>query len=99
MRDTFVDLPENRTKNGATGKPVALMIAQRGGGDCKQMHEPVYPQPKKPLATSQRPFVSHNGPWMMIVKTIGCDGEAMPEKDVLRKWEVLFPPSVIVLAK
>lgn len=46
MRDTFVDLPENRTKNGATGKPVALMIAQRGGGDCKPMHEPVYPQPK-----------------------------------------------------
>jgi len=96
MRETFLDLSEDLAEAGAEGKRMAVMIEQRGCIYCKQMHEQVYPLPEISDYISENFFVVQlnlHGDR----EVTGFDGETMPEKDILRKWGILFTPTVIFL--
>ncbi len=96
MRETFLDLREDLAEAGADGKRMALMIEQRGCIYCKQMHEQVYPRPEISNYISENFFVVQLNLHGDRDVT-GFDGETMPEKDILRKWGILFTPTVIFL--
>ncbi|HKL46706.1 MAG TPA: thioredoxin family protein [Roseovarius sp.] len=96
MRETFLDLREDLAEANAEGKRLALMIEQRGCIYCKMMHEEVYPLPDIARYVSENFFVVQinlHGDR----EVTDLDGESMPEKDMLRKWGILFTPTVIFL--
>ncbi|MCZ0812837.1 thioredoxin family protein [Roseovarius sp. EGI FJ00037] len=96
MRETFLDLREDLAEANAEGKRLALMIEQRGCIYCKMMHEEVYPQPDIAQYVSENFFVVQinlHGDR----EVTDLDGESMPEKDMLRKWGILFTPTAIFL--
>ena len=96
MRETFLDLREDLAEANAEGKRLALMIEQRGCIYCKMMHEEVYPQPEIAQYISDNFFVVQinlHGDR----EVTDLDGESLPEKDMLRKWGILFTPTVIFL--
>lgn len=96
MRETFLDLREDLAEADAEGKRMALMIEQRGCIYCKKMHEEVYPQPEISGYIAENFFVVQlnlHGDR----EVTDFDGETRPEKDMLRKWGVLFTPTVLFL--
>ena len=93
---TFKDVREDIEDAASDGKRLALMIEQRGCIYCKKMHEEVYSDPK--LAA----YIAEN---FMVVQinmfgdeeVTDLDGEALPEKDMVRRWRAMFTPTVIFL--
>ncbi|EDM69501.1 thioredoxin SoxW [Roseobacter sp. AzwK-3b] len=96
MRDTFLYLRDDLEEVTAEGKRMAVMIEQRGCIYCKKMHEEVYPGPEI------SDYVSENYVVVQLNlhgdrEVTDFDGESLSEKDMLRKWGILFTPTVIFL--
>jgi thioredoxin-related protein len=94
MRDTFKDLREDLDEANAEGKRFAVIIEQRGCIYCRKMHEEVYIDPE----LSQ--FIDDNF-FMVQMNLHGSDtatdfdGQEMAQSDLMRKWGILFTPTVI----
>lgn len=96
MRDTFLYLRDDLEEVTAEGKRMAVMIEQRGCIYCKKMHEEVYPIPE--ISN----YISENYVVVQLNlhgdrEVTDFDGESLSEKDMLRKWGILFTPTVIFL--
>lgn len=96
MRDTFKDLREDLAEANAEGKRLALFFEQRGCVYCTKMHQEVFPQPVLDSYISENFFVVQlnlHGD----TEVIDFDGDARSEKDMARKWNVLFTPTILFL--
>ena len=94
MRDTFKDLSEDLAEANDEGKRLAIIIEQRGCIYCKQMHEEIFPDPEIDA------FIKDNYFFVQInmfgdVEVTDFDGESLPEKDMVRKWGLLFTPTLM----
>ena len=96
MRDTFKDLREDLQEANAEGKRLVLFFEQRGCIYCKQMHEEVFSDPKISEYIETNYFVVQLNLHGDIEVT-DFDGEVLSEKDMARKWRVLFTPNVVFL--
>ncbi|MGH1354823.1 MAG: thioredoxin family protein [Thalassovita sp.] len=94
MRDTFKDLREDLEEANAEGKRLAVIIEQRGCIYCQKMHEEVYSKPE----LSQ--FIDDNF-FMVQLNLHGSDtatdfdGQELAQSALMRKWGILFTPTVI----
>lgn len=96
MRETFLDLSEDLEEARAEGKRLALMVEQRGCIYCKKMHEEVYPDETISTYIEDNFFVVQlnlHGSREMV----DFDGDVRSEREMLRKWGILFTPTVIFL--
>lgn len=96
MRETFLDLSEDLEEARAEGKRLALMVEQRGCIYCKKMHEEVYPDEAISTYIEENFFVVQlnlHGSREMV----DFDGDVRSEREMLRKWGILFTPTVIFL--
>jgi len=96
MRETFLDLGEDLEEARSEGKRLALMVEQRGCIYCKKMHEEVYPDETISNYIEENFFVVQlnlHGSREMI----DFDGDVRSEREMLRKWGMLFTPTVIFL--
>jgi len=96
IRDTFKDLQEDLDEANAEGKRLAIFFEQRGCIYCTKMHESVYPDPELSDYIDENFFVIQlnlHGD----LEVVDFDGETMSEKQIARKWGILFTPSVIFL--
>lgn len=96
MRDTFKDLREDLDEANAEGKRLVLFFEQRGCVYCTQMHEEVYSDPALSDYIGENFFVVQlnlHGD----TEVTDLDGEVLSEKQMARKWRVLFTPSVVFL--
>lgn len=96
MRETFLDLSEDLEEARAEGKRLALMVEQRGCIYCKKMHEEVYPDEAISTYIEENFFVVQlnlHGSREMV----DFDGDERSEREMLRKWGILFTPTVIFL--
>lgn len=96
MRDTFKDLREDLEEANAEGKRLVLFFEQRGCIYCTKMHEEVFPRPDVSQYIGDHYFVVQlnlHGD----VEVTDFDGEVLPEKDMARKWGVLFTPTILFL--
>lgn len=96
MRETFLDLGEDLEEARAEGKRLALMVEQRGCIYCKKMHEEVYPDETISTYIEENFFVVQlnlHGSREMV----DFDGDVRQEREMLRKWGILFTPTVIFL--
>ena len=93
MRDTFKDLTEDLEEANAEGKRLLIMFEQRGCIYCRKMHEEVFVVPEIDAALTEDFFVVQLNLHGDIEVT-DFDGETLSEKDMGRKWGVLFTPSM-----
>ena len=96
MRDTFKDLREDLEEANAEGKRLALFFEQRGCIYCTKMHEEVFPREDITKMIEDNFFVVQlnlHGD----VEVTDFDGETLTEKQMARKWGLLFTPTILFL--
>ena len=96
IRDTFKDLQEDLDEANAEGKRLAIFFEQRGCIYCTKMHESVYPDPELSDYIDENFFVIQlnlHGD----LEVVDFDSDTLTEKQIARKWGILFTPSVIFL--
>ena len=93
MRDTFKDLAEDLEEANAEGKRLMVMVEQRGCIYCKKMHEEVFVVPEISDYIEENYFVVQIN-MFGDVEVVDFDGEALAEKDMVRKWGALFTPNI-----
>ena len=98
MRDTFKDLNEDMAEANAEGLRLALIFEQRGCVYCTSMHEEVFPQPEIASYIEENYFVVQLNLHGDLDVT-DFDGETLSEKDMARKWGILFTPTILFLAE
>ena len=94
MRDTFKDMREDLEEATAEGKRLAIIIAQRGCIYCKKMHEEVFPDPAIDAYIRENFFVVQLNMYGDVEVT-DFDGEILAEKDIVKKWNVMFTPTMM----
>lgn len=96
MRDTFKDLREDLAEANAEGKRLVLFFEQRGCIYCTKMHNEVFPVPKVSDYIEENFFVVQLNLYGDVEVT-DFDGQVLPEKDMARKWGLLFTPTILFL--
>ncbi|OIQ33473.1 MAG: thioredoxin [Alphaproteobacteria bacterium MedPE-SWcel] len=93
MRETFKDLREDLAEANSEGKTLMLLIEQRGCIYCKKMHEDVFVIPSIRQMLEDNYFVVQIN-MFGDVEVTDFDGQALPEKDMVKRWGALFTPSL-----
>lgn len=96
MRDTFKDLREDLEEARAEGKRLVLFFEQRGCIYCTKMHKEVFPRPEISDYIAENYFVVQLNLHGDIEVT-DFDGETLPEKEMARKWGILFTPTIMFI--
>ena len=96
MRDTFKDLREDLDEANAEGKRLVLFFEQRGCIYCTKMHKEVFPREEVSSYIEDNFFVVQLNLHGDIEVT-DFDGETMSEKDMARKWGILFTPTIMFI--
>ncbi|APG46662.1 thioredoxin family protein [Phaeobacter porticola] len=96
MRETFKDLREDLEEANAEGKRLVLFFEQRGCIYCTKMHEEVFSTPDVGGYIAENFFVVQLNLYGDIEVT-DFDGEVLSEKDMARKWSILFTPTMMFL--
>ena len=96
MRDTFKDLREDLEEASAEGKRLVLFFEQRGCIYCTKMHKEVFPRPEISSYIEENYFVVQLNLHGDIEVT-DFDGETLPEKEMARKWGILFTPTIMFI--
>ncbi len=93
---TFKDLSEDVATAHEAGKRLAIFIEQRGCSYCRKMHEEVYSDPEMAKLISEN-FMVIQLNMFGDEEVTDFDGEAMAEKDMVKRWGVLFTPTVLFM--
>ncbi|MCB1364913.1 MAG: thioredoxin family protein [Rhodobacteraceae bacterium] len=96
LRETFKDVREDFADARAEGKRLVLIVEQRGCIYCSQMHEKTFTDPRVRALLETRFFpvqINLHGD----TEIADADGEALTEKRAVRKWNVMFTPTLIFL--
>ena len=96
MQDTFKDLAEDLADANDQGKRLVLFFEQRGCIYCTKMHEEVFPRPEIDAYISENFYVVQlnlHGD----TEVTDFDGDILSEKQMARKWGVLFTPTIMFL--
>ena len=96
MRDTFKDLREDLDEANAEGKRLVLFFEQRGCIYCTKMHEEVFSDAGISDYIGENFFVVQLNLYGDI-EVVDFDGEELSEKDLARKWRVMFTPNIVFL--
>lgn len=94
MRDTFKDLSEDLAEANDEGKRLLIMFEQRGCIYCTKMHEEVFPTEEITQMIEENYFVVQLNLYGDVEVT-DFDGETLSEKDMARKWGILFTPTMM----
>ncbi len=94
MRNTFLDLREDLEEANSEGKRLMVMIEQRGCIYCTRMHQEIFPREEIKSYIEDNYFVVQMNLYGDIEIT-DFDGEVLPEKEAVRKWGVMFTPTIM----
>ena len=94
MQETFKDLREDLAEANGQGKRLMVIIEQRGCIYCTKMHEEVFSVPEIDAFIAENFFVVQLN-MFGDVEVTDFDGTVLPEKDMVRRWNVLFTPMLI----
>lgn len=98
MQDTFKDLSEDLAEANSLGKRLMVIVEQRGCIYCTKMHEEVFSIPEINGYISENFFVVQIN-MFGDVEVTDFDGMVLPEKDMVRKWGLMFTPTLIFYPK
>ena len=92
--ETFKDLREDLEEANQEQKRFMILFEQKGCGYCKKMHEKVYSIPEI-ASTLQDDFFVIRINIFGDIEVTDFDGETLPEKEIVKKWGVMFTPTVM----
>ena len=93
---TFKDLTEDLETAADEGKRLAIIFEQRGCIYCEKMHEEVFSDQKISQYISDN-FIVVQMNLFGDEEVTDLDGEALPEKEMARRWGVMFTPTIMFL--
>lgn len=96
LRETFLDLREDLAEAEAEGKRLMIIVEQRGCIYCTRMHEEVFPEPAIDAYIRENYFVVQLNMFGDLEVT-DFDGTTLPEKEMVRRWGMLFTPTIMFL--
>lgn len=93
---TFKDVREDIEAAADEGKRLAIIIEQRGCIYCKKLHETVFSDKEvTDYIKANFKVVQYN--MFGDEEVTDLDGEALPEKKAIRKWGLVFTPTIVFL--
>ncbi|MBN2759746.1 MAG: thioredoxin family protein [Rhodobacteraceae bacterium] len=92
--ETFRDLRDDLADANEQGKRLLLIFEQRGCIYCTRMHEQVYVDPEIERLLSEQFYVIQMNLFGNLEVT-DFDGTVMEERDMARRWGVVFTPTMI----
>lgn len=92
--DSFLDLADDLDVSAQDGKRLVVMIEQKGCGYCKKVQTELLTDPKINAFVRKNYNVVQLNMWGDREVT-DFDGEVLPEKKLVRKWRVLFTPTIV----
>jgi thioredoxin-related protein len=98
IEETFLVLPEDLAEANAAGKRLVIMVEQRGCIYCTEMHEKVYSKPEVQDFIHENLYVVRLNLYGALEVT-DFDGEVLSERQMARKWGVLFTPTVLFMGE
>lgn len=96
LKETFLDLREDLADANAEGKRMLIIIEQRGCIYCTKMHEKILPDPDIDAMIRESFFVVQLNLYGDLEVT-DFDGTVLSEKDMARRWNTVFTPTMIFL--
>ena len=94
ISETFLDLNDDLQEATENQKRFMVLFEQKGCGYCKKMHEKVYSIPDIAQVLKEEYFVIRLNIFGDLEVT-DFDGETLPEKEMVKKWGVMFTPTVM----
>ncbi|WP_316013539.1 thioredoxin family protein [Roseobacter sp. HKCCA0434] len=95
IQETFLDLREDHAEAAAQDRTLMVMIEQRGCIYCTRMHEQVFPDPDVQARLDEDYYVVRINMFGDLEVT-DFDGEVMAEKDIVRRWNAQFTPTLML---
>lgn len=93
---TFKDIREDIEAAAEEGKRLAIIVEQRGCIYCKRLHETVLSDPEVAnYIKANFKMVQYN--MFGDEQVTDLDGEVLSEKKMLRKWGMIFTPTIVFL--
>jgi thioredoxin-related protein len=92
--ETFRDLRDDLADANEQSKRLLLIFEQRGCIYCTRMHEEVYVDPEIERLLSEQFYVIQMNLFGNLEVT-DFDGTVMEERDMARRWGVVFTPTMI----
>lgn len=95
---TFKDVAEDMAMAADEGKRLAIIVEQAGCIYCKALHEEVLSDPEVADYIKEHFMVVQYDMWGSEEVT-DLDGTALEEREAVRRWGVVFTPTVLFLAE
>ena len=96
--ETFLDLAEDKAEAEAQGRHFAVLFEQRGCPYCREMHQVNFARDDIVDYVKANFGILQLNMWGAREVT-DFDGQAMEERDLARKWNVNFTPTIVFLRK
>ncbi len=93
---TFKDVAEDIAEAGRQGKRLAMIFEQRGCLYCKQLHEGPLSDPEI-AGYIQKNFMIVQYNLFGDESVTDFDGTALPEKEMAKRWGVVFTPTILFM--
>ncbi|MEQ8333350.1 thioredoxin family protein [Nisaea sp.] len=93
---TFKDVAEDIAEAESQGKRLAMIFEQRGCIYCKQLHEGPLSDPEV-VDFIKANFVVVQYNLFGDEEVTDLDGTALPEKDMAKRWGVVFTPTILFM--
>jgi thioredoxin-related protein len=94
LMETFRDMREDLEEATANGQRLAVIIEQRGCIYCDEMYAEVFVVPEIEQHLTDDFFVVRLNMYGST-EVVDFDGEIMSERDIVRRWRVLFTPTIL----
>ncbi|MEM1419120.1 MAG: thioredoxin family protein [Pseudomonadota bacterium] len=92
--DSFLDLQEDLDEAAAEGKGLAIFIEQAGCPYCRELHE-VNLRDAETVRYIEDHYVALQIDLRGAREVTDFDGEVLTERDLIRRWGVLYTPTVL----
>lgn len=93
IEETFLDLREDLETANAEGQRFVVIVEQRGCIYCTRMHEEVFTEPRIAQMLDADFYVVRLNMHGSL-EAVDFDGEAMEERDLVRRWRNMFTPTI-----
>jgi thioredoxin-related protein len=93
---TFKDIAEDIAGASEQGKRLAIFIEQAGCSYCREIHEKVLPDPEVEAYLREN-FVIYQVNMYGDEEVTDLDGTSLSEKEAVRRWGVMFTPTILFL--
>lgn len=98
MSETFLDLKEDLAEAQSKGKGLIVAFEQAGCPYCRELHQVNFAD-EELVGFLRENFVFVQLDLRGSRETTDFDGDAMAERDLARKWRVVFTPTILLFAK